>query len=129
MNRYDPSIDPDPQAWLSMDEQIRIELVEQYHKRAKVRLPSMTAHAAVHAMVENQLAQQYLPSVNALKRLQSQGLTRHDAIHAIGSVFMELYHAACQEPGTAGEFNIQDRFEKTVNRLTARQWLESGEKE
>jgi hypothetical protein len=31
MDKYDPSVPPDPQAWLQLDEQERIDLVAAYH--------------------------------------------------------------------------------------------------
>jgi hypothetical protein len=56
MNRYDPDQTPNPKEWLALDEQIRIGLVEKYHRWARVELPNVTIHAAFHAIVENQLA-------------------------------------------------------------------------
>ena len=49
----------------------------------------MTAHAALHAIVENQIALNLEPVVRAMHRLRNEGLTRHDAVHAIGSVVAE----------------------------------------
>ena len=64
-------------------------LVEDYHRRAKIDLPQAKLHAAIHAVVERQLAEQLPAAVNALQRLLAEGLERHDAIHAIGSVLGE----------------------------------------
>jgi hypothetical protein len=46
MNRYDPDQTPNPEEWLALDEQLRIGLVESYHRRARVELPNVTIHAA-----------------------------------------------------------------------------------
>lgn len=40
-------------------------------------------------VAENQLAEAYLLAVEALARLRRDGLSRHDAVHAIGSVLAE----------------------------------------
>jgi hypothetical protein len=47
---------PEPESWLELHEQERIFLTETYHRVARIKLPNMTAHAALHAIVENQIA-------------------------------------------------------------------------
>jgi hypothetical protein len=88
--RYDASTAPDPQAWLELDEQERIELVIAYHRRYHLPMgqdPKM--HGVAHVIVENQVAMGDATVVPAtLARLMREGLNRHDAIHAIGSVLM-----------------------------------------
>lgn len=86
MNRYEPSKTPDSAEWLALDEQERVALVEEFHRRARVDLPNVKLHATMHVVVENQLALNDEPVVRGLARLIKEGLTRHDAIHAIGSV-------------------------------------------
>ena len=54
--RYDPNRHVDPKAWLKLDEQERICLAEDYHRRARIELPNATVHAVIHAVVENQAA-------------------------------------------------------------------------
>ena len=75
--------------WLALDEGEQIALVEEYHRRARVTLPQPTLHAVIHAVVERQLAMQLPSVVDALERLLADGLDRHEAIHAIGSVLGE----------------------------------------
>lgn len=89
MERYDPEVSPDPEGWLALDEMERELLVEQYHRDARVKLPKRARrlHATIHTVVENQLALEDQAIVrDTLNRLMSDGLSRHDAIHAIGSV-------------------------------------------
>ena len=83
---YNPFTAPDPQAWLALDEQERIDLVVAYHRRAGIRFPREQAHAAIHVVVENQIADAKLPVRRIAQRLISEGLDRHEAVHAIGSV-------------------------------------------
>lgn len=83
---YNPDTPPRPGEWLALDEQARIRLAEDYHRKARIKLPNAKAHAAFHAIVENQIALG-LPSVlRAMERLAGQGLSRHDAIHAVCTV-------------------------------------------
>jgi predicted transcriptional regulator len=98
-------------------------LAEKFHRRAKVELPSVTAHAALHAIVENQLALGLGCVVRAAPRLVSQDLSRHDAIHAVASVLAEHLHeqATAQAPDTAEV--VQARYEAAVERLNAKDWL------
>jgi hypothetical protein len=81
---------PDPEAWLAMDEQRRIDLVQDYHRRAHIRLPNEKVHAVAHAIIENQIAMGEEIPVRTLQRLMAGGLDRHEAIHAIGMVLMEF---------------------------------------
>jgi hypothetical protein len=92
--KYDAFHDPDPAAWLGLDEQIRIQLAQDYHRRKKIRLPNLTIHATIHAIVENQVALgEEIPVRATLRRLLGEGLDRHDAIHAIGAVLTD--HMRC----------------------------------
>jgi len=87
VTHYDPQNPPDPEGWLSLDEAEQIDLALQYHRRARVRLPNARLHAMMHVVVENQVAlRDELPVRRTLDRLQAEGLDRHDAVHAVGSV-------------------------------------------
>ncbi len=92
MDRYDPEVACDSREWLALDESERLLLVEEYHRDARISLPrsARRLHATIHTIVENQLVLEDQTIVRAtLKRLMDAGLTRHDAIHAIGSVLTE----------------------------------------
>ena len=56
MEDYDPNRDPDADEWLDLDEQERMILAEDYHRRHQISMPSVEGHAVIHAIVENQLA-------------------------------------------------------------------------
>jgi hypothetical protein len=56
LKKYDPEVGAPASAWLAADETRRIDLVRAYHRRAGVRLPNERLHAAIHVIVENQLA-------------------------------------------------------------------------
>src|SRR4051812_16652600 len=95
MDHYDPELAPVPEEWLASDEDERVYVIEQYHREARIPLPKSArhVHATIHAVVENQLALEDQAIVRAtLERLMREGLTRHDAIHAIGSVLTEYLY-------------------------------------
>lgn len=123
MNRYDPEVPPVAAEWLALDEQRRIQLAESYHRAAREKVPNYTAHAAFHAIVENQIAEGLEPVVRAMARLMKQGLSRHDALHAIGSAvadhFFEAMNTKDQEGFAAA---AQARYNAAVERLTAAEW-------
>jgi hypothetical protein len=125
VDRYDPSQTPDPAEWLELDEQDRVVLVEQYHRRARIDLPSLALHATIHVVVENQLASNDEPVVRALARLIKQGLSRHDAVHAIGSVVGEQIYDLLKLKDTPETSRV--RYYAAIERLTADEWLNKGD--
>jgi SEC-C motif len=126
MERYDPLKAPDPQEWLSLDEQERLDLVEDYHRRAHIDLPNEKAHAIAHAIVENQIALgEELNVERTLRRLMAEGLDRHDAIHAIGMVCVELLHDALQRPKS--KTFPSEKYAAALDRLTAEDWRRSAD--
>ncbi len=120
---YNPEIQPDAEAWLALDEQERIWLVEKYHRRAKIELPRETAHAALHAIVENQIAMDFGPVVRAFPRLMKQGLSRHDAIHAVASVLTDLLSEQASGNAKDSGESVEARYGAEVERLSAKEWL------
>jgi hypothetical protein len=122
MYNYDPNNAPDPVDWLELDEQERISLVEAYHKAAKVKLPNAKIHAAVHVVVENQLAGELPSTSKAIPRLMREGLSRHDALHAVGSIVAELMFAALDNKDSNKRNASQDLFDAKVEKLTAEEW-------
>ncbi|MDH3317059.1 MAG: DUF1841 family protein [Betaproteobacteria bacterium] len=127
MERYDPEMAPAGEDWLGIDEGERLLRVEEYHRDARIPLPkrARTLHASMHVVVENQLASNDEPVVRALARLMIEGLSRHDAVHAIGSIVAEeVYDLLKQEepPDT-----VRARYYAAVERLTAAAWRASGD--
>ncbi len=86
-SKYDPDRSPDSAWWSSLDEEEQINLVLDHHRRAGARLPNSKLHAVTHVVVENQvLLGDETPVASTLVRLIAEGLSRHDATHAIGTV-------------------------------------------
>ncbi len=121
MIQYDPDQPPDPAAWLALDEGERVLLVEQYHRDARVPLPkgARKPHAVFHTIVENQLALEDQVVVReTLRRLMDEGLARHEAVHAIGSVLAEHVQDLSREP--AASFD-NARYHDDLRRLSVEQ--------
>jgi len=120
MNRYDPELAPNAEEWLALGEQARISLAEQFHRRARIKLPNVRIHATFHAIIENQIAEGHEPVVRALARLISTGLSRHDAVHAIGSVLAEHVYDLLKDKPTSGD--PMASYDAAIERLTADSW-------
>ena len=122
MTLYEPEVPPDPAEWLALDEQERIELAEAHHRTARIKLPHVKLHAVFHAIIENQIAEGLDPVLRAMKRLANEGLSRHDAIHAIASVCAEHLFEAMTSKDQDIAAMAQARYNAAVERLTARSW-------
>jgi hypothetical protein len=122
VRRYDPLSGPDPTEWLGLDELSRIDLVTEYHRRKKVRLPNRRLHATFHVVVENQLAEGFVAAQDALRRLMDGGLDRHEAVHAIGSVVASDVYSALSSGSARGEHE----YVRRLSELTAERWLKNS---
>ncbi|NIR31459.1 MAG: DUF1841 family protein [Gammaproteobacteria bacterium] len=125
---YDADVGPDPEAWLSSDEGERIEAVQAYHRRLREPHPETSSpqlHAGIHAAVEYQIALGDETPVKAtLERLLREGLERHDAIHAIGSVLAEhLWTVMRGEVETPPGTDPNRPYYEALARLHAEAWL------
>ena len=120
---YDPLNAPDPDDWQSMDEDERMMLVMEYHREAGVELPNEQVHAVVHVVVENQFTLgDEMSARAALERLMREGLDRHDAIHAVGSVLADYMQALVRGDAAPG---ATERYNEELEKLTAADWLET----
>jgi hypothetical protein len=119
--QYDPHEHIISDAWLALDESERMQLVGRYHRRQRIRLPNETIHAVVHVIVENQVALgEAFPAKAVLHRLMKEGLDRHEAIHAIGSVLSGKLFAVMSQQEAWDDLNA-DYMEK-LKSLTAESW-------
>jgi hypothetical protein len=72
-------------------------------------------------VVENQLALGEEVVVETLARLQTEGLSRHDALHAIGSVLAaDLYELMQDSSEATGD--ARRRYLHRLQELTATNW-------
>lgn len=122
MLRYDPELPPQPDEWLQLTEEERIGLVALYHRDARIPLAKRVrlTHATLHAVVENQIAENVQAVSATLGRLIGEGLSRHEAVHAIGFVLIGEINDSIREkrdPQT-----VQSRYEAALAGLTATSW-------
>jgi len=122
MDKYDADRGPDPHAWLELDEETKIDLVVVYHRRHHSRTPRVRLHATFHTIVENQLATNEPAVVETLTRLRNEGLSRHDVVHAIGSVLAaHVYHLLKGDQPPDADPN--EAYAAELSTLTAETWF------
>jgi hypothetical protein len=125
-SKYDPLKPPDPEEWLSLDEGERLLLVEDYHRRARVRLPNIKVHAAMHAVVETQIALgDEIPGPRTARRLLDEGLDRHEAIHAIASVLAGHMFDLTRTPQPVPDADPNPTYFAALEELTAESWRQN----
>jgi hypothetical protein len=121
---YEPLEEPDAERWLALDESERIDLVRDFHRRERTAVPNLDAHAVIHVIVENQLAERFPAAIATLARLESEGLDRHEAVHAMGSVLLEHMRNLVNHPRSGGDPN--EPYVAALAKLTANSWRRSG---
>ena len=119
---YNALDDPDPKKWLTLDQSDRAEQVVEYHRSLgppHATIANLRLHAAIHVIVETQLALGFFAETGAtLLRLMNEGLDRHEAVHAIGSVVAELFwNGDSLEPGEKQRARL-----KELDALSAERW-------
>jgi len=121
--RYDADKAPNPHEWLELDESGGLDVVLEYHRRRKLPVgESARAHAATHVIVENQAAMGDATVVPAtLDRLMREGLDRHDAVHAIGSVLLQIVFDVAIGKDYR-EIDINAKYGRQLAALTAASW-------
>ena len=120
-SKYSPDRSLESQWWSSFSEGEQIELVREFHRRSGVKIPNANLHAATHVIVENQiLLGEETPVASTLERLMSEGLSRHDAIHAIGSVLAPVIVDIIRGE-IRSEVNLV--YYRRLQKLTADSWL------
>jgi len=120
MNIYNPSIPPKANDWLELDEQTRLELLYDFVENYEQEKEAMRIHAAIHMIVENQLALNIELTTETYNRLKRQGLDRHQIIHAIGSVIsediFELMKGNKENPFEGQKFRLKKTNCKTLEK-------------
>lgn len=123
INTYNPNQAPDPDQWLALDEEDAISLIYAYHMDLDEEFPNIQMHAVIHNVVENQAAMvDETPVKKTLERLMKEGLDRHEAIHAVGSVLVEHMWNIRQPNSDPEELN-KSYFRK-LNKLTVDSWTD-----
>jgi hypothetical protein len=123
--RYDPEVEPPADAWNAIDEGERSLIVRVWHDEAGVTAPNMRLHATFHVIVENQIAMgNETPVAQTVRRLMDEGLSRHDALHAVGDAMMKSMMSTMRDPTTT---SAEPAYYDALTKLTAAAWLASGD--
>jgi hypothetical protein len=123
---YDPDVAPNPLEWLQMSETERIRLVKNHHADARVKLPNVKMHAMFHVIVETQVAHGFRPTIRALERLQAEGLSRHESIHAVASTVAEHAFDMQRSVQPQDSRETQLRLNAAIEALSAEVWSRQG---
>ena len=122
MEAYDPLNPPDPDEWQDLDEGERFILVEDHHRRHRVKLPNAQMHAVFHVIVENQIALgDEIPVGAEAERLVGERLDRHEAVHAVGSVLANHMQGLMGGDTAPGD---NEQYYDELRSLKAAEWLE-----
>jgi hypothetical protein len=121
MERYHPLRPPNPTEWLSLDESVRIDLVQTYLRESGEKIPrdAEAMHAMIHVIVENQIALEIEPVPATMAKLTRQGLSRHEALHAVGAVLSGDIYELLQHNDRSG---FRQRYRRRLEKLTAKRW-------
>jgi len=123
--RYDPERPPAADVWKSLDEGEAELMIMQHHRSPRCEhppAPNPRLHAAAHLIVENQAATADLPVADALRRLVAEGLSRHEAVHAVGWLVARHLFPALGSGAKPPDLN---QYYEEVSSLTAQAWLRS----
>ncbi|HEV8534007.1 MAG TPA: DUF1841 family protein, partial [Methylomirabilota bacterium] len=113
-----PEVAPDPVEWLATTEANRLAAVRRFHQSAKHDTGSPQLHAAIHVVVETQLAERHPAATDAMNRLMADGLRRHEALHAIGSVVAaEIFDIVKSK-----RIHNPEAYSRELQHLTAAAW-------
>ena len=124
--KYDPMKPPLKSRWLALDGSDRIAQVKKYHREQKIEVPSVTLHATLHVIVENLLAEGIPDAVETMRRLQSEGLNRHQALHAVATAVAHYMHDKVSALASHEIANTEECL-RLIREMTIEKWHESAE--
>jgi hypothetical protein len=116
---YDPERGPVAAEWLALSESEKLRTVANFHTSSIKGFSGAKEHAALHVVVETQLASGFGPSKRAILRLQRQGLTRHESIHAIAEVVRKCLSENPVGANAVSAKVMQARMNKELDALSA----------
>ena len=120
---YDADAGP-AEGWLTVPEEEQMERVSKYHElttKPGQKPPNVRRHVGMHVLVEQQLASGVpQEATKALARLRKDGMSRHDAVHAIGFILTEHMQRAMETQQPVDEA----AYARELSGLTLAKWVE-----
>jgi hypothetical protein len=116
---YTPGAGKTDDSWLSVDEDGRIEIIERYHDEHDDHppAPNPRQHALYHNVIESQIAEDERVA-DVYDHLVDEGVSRHNAIHAMGSVVQKYIKRAMKE----GEPIDEEAYRSELEALDPDEW-------
>lgn len=106
-----------------LDEGERMSCIQEYHQAlpSRAQPPNLLLHSSLHLIVENQLAADDPSEVRpALARLMADGMSRHDAVHALGWLVMTYVKRVADNPADSDTA----AYQRELTRIDRKRWLE-----
>lgn len=107
---YDSSIAPDPKIWLALKGPEQLRLVQNYYVQSRQMKGNVRMPPVLHLRVEENIARGHGPTIKAMTRLQESGLSRHEALCAVGGAVWPIIgqqgkHSPLQQPSQEARIN------------------------
>ena len=121
MKKYEPLFYGEKDEWLKLEDEERIALVLDYHENHDEEFEgeSIRLHAAMHVVVENQIALGEAYVEKTVARIMRQGVSAHEAIHAIAAILSEDIVSLLNSGEK--EFSTK-KYRRKLEKLTAKRW-------
>ncbi|MGO0305044.1 hypothetical protein ACTL6P_00275 [Endozoicomonas acroporae] len=122
MKYYNPNKPLNVSEWLVLDDEQRKILVSNFHESTEEEFQddgALTMHCYMHVVVENQIATNVDLVSETVTKLVRQGLSRHEALHAISAIIVEDVFDMLK--GTKSEFCLK-KYRRKLEKITAKRW-------
>lgn len=122
MKYYNPDKPLNESEWLALDDEERKRLVSNFHESSGEEFQddgALTMHSYMHVVVENQIATNVDLVSETVTKLVRQGLSRHEALHAISAIVVEDIFDMLK--GTKSEF-CPKKYRRKLEKITAKRW-------
>lgn len=122
MKYYNPDKPLNVSEWLVLDDEQRKILVSNFHESTEEEFQddgALTMHSYMHVVVENQIATNVDFVPETVTKLVRQGLSRHEALHAISAIIVEDIFDMLK--GTKSEF-CPKKYRRKLEKITAKRW-------
>lgn len=122
MKYYNPDKPLNISEWLVLDDEQRKILVSNFHESTEEEFQddgALTMHCYMHVVVENQIATNVDLVSETVTKLVRQGLSRHEALHAISAIIVEDIFDMLK--GTKSEF-CPKKYRRKLEKITAKRW-------
>ena len=122
MKYYDPDERLNIEEWLTLDDSQKVKIVSDFHESIKEEFSddgAFAMHSHMHVIVENQIAGNVELVPETVDKLMRQGLSRHEAIHAVSAILAEDIFDMLQ--GKVEEFSLK-KYRRKLEKITAKKW-------